>query len=172
MSESTNKYITRQANKLYPHTLSHYVVVVPYFGSTTLSLGRILYDSPIFNIWCISVVVFIIVRIIIRKSQRANNGLDHNKLTYIPFNTIGLSFGTTSAANSLWSRPENIVVFFIGLSSIFTGIFCSGILLQSFVGSISIPNINSLKDLNKYPSLRYVSNQFANTEYFDNQDVA
>lgn len=169
MSESDNKRFNLAPIQLISHTVAHFVVVVPYVGSTSSSVGQILYDSPIFNIWCASVVSFIIVRLCIRRCMFIKICL--NEISYIPFNTIGLSFGTTSA-KSVRNRSENLVVLFIEVSSIFTGVFCSGILLQSFVGSSNRPIINSLADLDKLSSFQFVSNKYVLAHlmyYFINQ---
>lgn len=162
MSEASNKASIHFPIKLNSHSTARYVVVVPYFGSASSSLGQILYDSPLFNIWCALIVVFIVIRLFIRKLYRLEN--ENYDLTYIPFNTIGLSFGCTSPQNTQ-RRSENIIVLFIGVSSIFTGIFCSGILLQSLVGSLRRPYINSVEDLDKYIWLKFVLNQFSYTSY-------
>lgn len=157
-SESENRFLPSKPLKLKPHTVSKFAIIVPYFGSSSVSLGQIMYDSPLFNIWCALVACFIIARVIIKSCPPFKRNL--NELVYIPFNTIGASFGTTSAEN-VRSSSENLIVLLIGISSLFTGTFCSGILLQSFVESTSIPFINSLYDLEKYPTLRFASNQFA-----------
>lgn len=164
MSDNDEKNYFHKPRKLIPHTTGVYVVIVPYLGSSSISLSAVLYDSPLFTVWCACLIYFVVVRLVIRCFHSIE--INRNELIYIPFNTIGLSFGTT-AAGSVRTRSESIVIVFIAISSIFTGILCSGILLQSFVVSSSRPTINSLEDIYKFPNLTFMSNTFINTYILD-----
>lgn len=150
--------------KLVPHRTADYVVIVPYMAGSNESLANLLYESHLFNVWCISLVAFIIARIFLRHCHSSLRSI--NELIYIPINTIGVSFGTTSA-DPTKSRPERIVILFVAISSIFTGMFCADILLQTFIASPLRPLINSLEDVEKFESLKYTSNMFVTVNLLD-----
>lgn len=154
---SDEKHVVART-KLKPHTTCDYVVVVPYRPGPTTRLGEVFLDSVIFNMWCISLVAFIVARLLIRYSH-PNANRTSNALINIPFNTLGLTFATTSAG-SVQSRSEHVLITFIAVSSMFTGTFCSGILLQTMFGSTVVPYFNSIADLKKMPSLNFENNIF------------
>lgn len=146
------------------HSTADFVVIAPYIPSTNYNLAKLITDSDLFFYWCFSFASFVIVRIVISLI----NSLEKRKLnalTSIPFNTFGLFLATTSA-QSIRSKSERIIVTFIAIGSIFTGTFCSGVLLQKFTGSSWTPFFNSMYDLEKIP-LKYKSNQFVLTDIMD-----
>lgn len=149
---------------LISHTLADFVVVVPYRESTSNGLGSVLLDSDLFNIWCISLLCFVAVRLLIRLIHPLEDKRS-NSLMNLPFNTAGLYFATTSAG-SVRSRSEQTVLTFIAIGSMFTGTLCSDILLQTFMGSSAIPFFNSMLDLEKIP-LRYETNMFVYTNVLE-----
>lgn len=107
-----------------------------------------LLKSPLLTVWTSAIVVFSVVRTLVRqilcfRYSRSNDFL------YILFNTFGLSFGTTSASG-LKSRSEMIIALFISLFSVLAGIFCAGFLFEQLTLSNFVQVINSFDDLLKH----------------------
>lgn len=142
---------------LIAHKTADFVVVVPYMESITDGVGSVLLNSDLFNVWCISLLCFVIVRIVIRLVHPLAEKRP-NALMNIPFNTTGLYFATTSEG-PIKARSEITIVTFIAIGSMFSSTLCSDILLQSFMGSDAIPYFKTMLDLEKIP-LKYEINMF------------
>lgn len=147
---SLDIYFSDDGNRpLYPHHFVEYNILVPNDRIDEAdTLGKFL-KSPLFSIWASSIGVFSIVRMIFRKLPHWNRiyaTTSHNDLVYIPFNTIGLAFGTT-AAHGIQSRAELVLVLYISIFCLLGGILCTGFLFEQLTTVNSVPAINSVNEL-------------------------
>lgn len=156
---SEPKYAPRNAFPIFLklHKTAEFITIVPYVESSSHRLAKVLMDSDVFYYWCFSLFASVIMRILISLLLPLVDS-NLNALTRIPFNTLGLFFATTSAG-TIRSKSDQFIVSTIAIGSIFTGIFCSGVLLQTFIGSATVPFFNSMLDVEKIP-IKYKSNMF------------
>lgn len=137
---------------LYPHEFTEYVILVKseLIEKTAGSSDQLL-KSPLFTVWTSAIVVFSVVRILVRRILCFRYSIS-NDFLYILFNTFGLSFGTTPASG-LNSRTEKIIVLFISLFGVLAGIFCAGFLFEQLTHSNFVQVINSFEDLLNNPKV-------------------
>lgn len=135
---------SRDSRPLYPHNFVEYVVLIPNDRLEHADILEKFLNSPLFSIWASSIGVFALVRVIFRKLAHWNHvyaPASRNDLVYIPFNTIGLSFGMT-APHRIQSRAELVLVLYISLFCLLAGILCTGFTLVN-----SVLAINSIEEL-------------------------
>lgn len=142
---------------LYPHDFVDYVIIVPNDRNEQSTVSNELLSSPLFKVWASSIILFTVMRIMIRKlyPERDIQHTSQNALIYIFFNTFGLSFGTTSAHGAS-NLTEKIVVLFVSIFCILSGIFCTGFLLVKMTSSKNVPKINSIAELMEHPELTVI----------------
>lgn len=138
---------------LYPHEVKTYVLIVPSMLKLESKLSEFIFRSPLIRIWAIAIVMFTLFRITQRKC--ANPRESANRLVYIPFNTFGLSFGSTSVTG-VKSRSELITVFFLSVFGMLAGLLFSGLLFEELTTTESIPQITTLSDLSMYPNIQII----------------
>lgn len=139
---------------LYPHEYTDYLFLVKSEVIESTAASDKLLKSPLLSVWASAIVLFSIARVLVRQVllSRHTDSASHNDLSYIMFNTFGLSFGSTSVTG-LNSRAEMIMVLFISLFSVLAGIFCAGFLFEQLTISNSMQVINSFEDLLKHEEL-------------------
>lgn len=133
----------RQYLKLYPHDYDNFVIIVPNLLKEHNNLINIIIDSPLVNVWAITICIVTIVRCIFKYILK-----NSNDWMYTFIETYGISFGTTSAAKST-KLSDQIIVLFLSIFSLIAGIFCSGILFQQYATVSFEPRINTLDDIAK-----------------------
>lgn len=70
----------------------------------------------------------------------------------MPFNTFGVSFGST-LMTGVRSRFELTTTFFLSVFGLFAGILFSGFLFEQITTTEMVQEITSLNDLSKYPEI-------------------
>lgn len=138
---------------VYPYDWRQFVLIVPSMVKTNSKLLEFIFNSPLIRIWLLAIGMFTILRIIQRKVINPSEPL--NQIVYIPFNTFGLSFGTTSVTGG-GSRSEVIATFFLTLFGMLAGLLFSGLLFEQLTITESVQEITSFSDLTKYPNIEIV----------------
>lgn len=115
------------------------VLIVPSMYETRSTFSDFVFQSPLIRVWITTIIIFTILRTLQWKIVNSKEPV--NQLVYISFNTIGLSFGSTSVAG-VKSRSELITIFFL---SVF-----------GMLATETIQSITSLNDLCKYPQIESV----------------
>lgn len=153
-----------------PHEQCAFVAVVPNIVRDVPQILNIIAGSPLVNVWALSTLIFTLARVCFRR--RLNQKQQHrrspaaarrrnrppaqrNQLFYIPFNTFGMSLGTTGPepqANR--STAERITVCFLSLFAIVSGCFFAGELMQSFAGHVYEPVLDSTEAWSQRTDLR------------------
>lgn len=150
LMEYVKHLIKDRVPALYPHDAQQYMLIVPSMLKTTSKLSEFIFRSPLIRIWATVIGMFTIIRIIQRK---LTNPKEHvSRLMYIPINTLGLSFGTTSVTG-VRSRAELITTFSLSVFGMLAGLLFSGLLFEQLVTTESVQEITSLIDLSKYPDI-------------------
>lgn len=140
---------------MYPHRIESYVIVVPTEYNEKSEILNYIIESPLFNIWMVTIILISIVRVLLQY-------FIHSKIQAIQvwFETIGITFGTTGGP-VIHNRPERILILFLSIFSIISGIFFSGLLFKQFTISSYMHTINSLQDLKQYADIPiYVPEDF------------
>lgn len=142
---------------LYPHDFTEFVILVPMDFKEESALWDKLLNSPLFTVWASATVVF-------------TDNTSHNDLVYILFNSLGLSFGTTTA-HGVHSRAEMILVLFVSLFNVLAGILCASFLFEQLAITNYVPIINSFEDFLDHTELRLIRPSIPNfsSEIFPNQ---
>lgn len=137
----------QRGHALFPHKQENFVVLVPNDHRPISEVWHIFATSPIFSVWCIAITLFSAMRCWLRylAGRRSN---EHNiPVEQITFETCGLSFGWAIASKATVRRPERVLLVFVSLFAILSGIICSGMLLQQFTFNRVVSMINTFKDL-------------------------
>lgn len=157
---------------LYPHDFTEFVILVPMDFKEESALWDKLLNSPLFTVWASATVVFTTGRILVRRLLivRFTDNTSHNDLVYILFNSLGLSFGTTTA-HGVHSRAEMILVLFVSLFNVLAGILCASFLFEQLAITNYVPIINSFEDFLDHTELRLIRPSIPNfsSEIFPNQ---
>lgn len=127
---------------LYPHEFEKFVLVVPNTLIHNSFLNNLI-NSPLITVWFLEIILVTLVRIIFQKLIPSNR---RNDWCGIFFNSLGFAFGVTTST-LINSRSERILVLFMTIFSLVSGIFCSGYLFQQFTTFTNVNAINSLDDL-------------------------
>lgn len=130
---------------MYPHKQENYVVLVPNYRREQSALWHTFATSPLFSIWCSTISLFAVVRYFLQRASRVPRR-ERVPFDRIAYETCGMSFGWT-IISSASSRPEKLLMIFISLFAVLSGIFFSGMLLQQFAFTNVLPTINTFKDL-------------------------
>lgn len=109
------------------------------------NLWEMVRESPLMNVWLLTILLITITRILIRKWTNVNV---HDSMKIL-LHTFGMSFGVDSSNQSVFCRAEKIVVLFLSIFAMLASIFCSGYLFQQYTSDMSIPLIQTLNDVNK-----------------------
>lgn len=135
---------------LYVGKQDSLLLIVPYqidkkFGE--FLLWTFLRQSPLVNVWTIAILLLTGARKCIWPK--------HNLIALF-FETFGISFGMTSSKPGR-NRSENILLFFISIFAMLSGILCSGIIFQQLTVSTYSPAIQSIENLEQYPHIDIIT---------------
>lgn len=130
---------------LYPHEVENYILCVVNEVHQQSQLLDSILKFPLFNVWSFTIITITLVRIILRAVQ----GSPHNFFSPILFNTCGLSFGALSSV-VVSNRPERVLLLFVSLFTLVSGILCSGLLFQKIATFIDLPDITTLQQLGQH----------------------
>lgn len=135
------------AHSLYPHDSERYVMIVPNqlnLDTTELIIVSFLRESPLINVWAAVIIIFSISRYAVALQRSFGDTI---------FNTVGLIFGTASPGNCVSGRPERILVLFISIVCLLSGILFTGFIFQQFIINSFKPTINSLEELGQHKEM-------------------
>lgn len=133
---------------LCPHDVEYYILCVPNKVHEQSKLLSSIIKFPLLNVWSVTIITITCVRYILRALQRS----PHNYFSPILFNTCGLSFGALSSV-MVSNRPERVLLLFVSLFTLLSGILCSGLLFQKITTFIDLPDITSLQQLGQHLNL-------------------
>lgn len=135
---------------LYPYDMVKYVMIVPNIQGYKIKTMGALLKSPLITVWAISILLFSLMRLLIRKIKKQIQNC--NSLVYIVFNTFGLLFATTSVTD-VNERSERMLTVFISFYSLLSSIGCSSFLFTQLTFGFDFPLINTVADLLQYEQI-------------------
>lgn len=130
---------------LYPHEVENYILCVANDVHEQSKLLDSILKFPLFSVWSFTIITITLVRLVLRAIQKS----PHNYFSPILFNTCGLSFGTVTSV-VVSNRPERVLLLFVSLFTLVSGILCSGLLFQKIATFIDLPDITSLEQLGEH----------------------
>lgn len=130
---------------LYPHEVENYILCVANGEHKQSKLLDSILKFPLFNVWSLTIITVTLVRIMLRALQRS----PRNHFLPILITTCGLCFGAVSSIK-VSNRPERVLLLFVSLFTLVSGILCSGLLFQKVATSIDLPDITSLAQLGQH----------------------
>lgn len=134
--------------KLFAHNHDDYVVIVPNELRTSTRIWLAIIRSPLFSVWAMAIGIFTLARKMLR--HLAADGKPSATMGSILFDTIGLTFGTTSGVvRRIKNRPERVLVLFLTLVAMLAAIMCPGHLFEELSTVSYRPKINTFDELKR-----------------------
>lgn len=152
---------TKISGALYPHRQENYVLLVPNerpHGGR--ELWKVLAGSPLMGVWTTAIVMFTLMRVVIRALLRDVDGPQSSRhsrhgclarIDPLTLDICGMSFGVSIAIRTQ-SRAERVLQMFVSAFAIVSGVYCSGLLVQKFAFGNAAPLMNTLADLYAVPN--------------------
>lgn len=140
--------------QLYPHAFDQFVVVVPTQYQSVSKLLQTMMNNPITRIWAITIITFTIMRKLSQKFGSFENKNRAAGSTSIFFQTLGVTFGTTGQEPK--NRSEAVLLLFLTLFALLSGILCSGLFFQQITTSVKTPTITTIAQLLQRKDLEMV----------------
>lgn len=133
----------------YPYGMENYVILVPSIKKQKYLIIDFIIGSPLINVWAITIVLFLSIRIVIRKLTHT---MIYTNVSALFLNTFGHSFGVADVLVTR-SRSERILMFFLSLFALLSGILLSGSLFEHLTNVSDEFTINTIDDLCNDPNI-------------------
>lgn len=129
---------------LYPHRIEAFVIVVSNKRVKKLFLAEFFCNSPLLNVWAVSIVLFTFIRVSLRTCTATLT--KNHTIVRILFDTFGLTFGMTAGLGDTRRRERSITAL-ISVFALISSIFCSGMLVQSRSFNVNVPVYQTKEDI-------------------------
>lgn len=156
-------------SQLYPHAFDSFVVVVPTQYQSVSKLLQSMLNNPITRIWAITIITFTVMRKFCQHFGSFGRTCRAASSTTIYFQTLGVTFGSTGQQPK--NRSEAVLLLFLTLFALLSGILCSGLFFQQFTASDKTPTITTFEQLLERTDLEIVLPVWMNAslEYWQNR---
>ena len=137
------EYLNNRSNYIYPHDYEEYVIIVPNDLEEKSAFVKLVLNSPLLNVWTITIVVVSLFRIYLRRNLPTSS----SHVIRLILDTFSIAF-TGFGFIKTHIRHEHILSISLSVFSLVSSIFCTGYIFQQYTSTVLQPKINSITDLN------------------------